>query len=38
VLLKAGAYSYDIVFSIVIFVVVMFDTIRIRSEASISAI
>ena len=38
VLLKANTYSYDIVFAIVIFVVVILDTIRIRSEANIPAI
>lgn len=38
VLLKANAYSYDMVFAIVIFVVVILDTIRIRSEANILAI
>ena len=38
VLLKANTYSYDIVFAIVIFIVVLLDTIRVRNEENISAI
>ncbi len=38
VLLKASTYSYDIVFALVIFLVVVLDTIRIRSEENNPAI